>query len=155
MRALVEGHALGDPATDGDSAKIAAVYRGFMDEAAIEKLGAAPLQPALARIRQADTHAELAALMGARDTFNVTLFGLGVSDDQRDPDRYTLYMNQSGLGLGDREMYLRENFAAQRQRYQAYIAQLLTLAGWDAPEANAKAILALETKVAEAHWTRA
>ena len=155
VRALVEGHALGDPATGGDSAKIAAVYRGFMDEAAIEKLGAAPLQPALARIRQADTHAELAALMGARDTFNVTLFGLGVSDDQRDPDRYTLYMNQSGLGLGDREMYLRDTFAPQRERYLAYIAQMLELGGWNDPKGSAQAVMALETRIAEAHWTRA
>ena len=52
-------------------------------------------------------------------------------------------------------MYLRENFAPQRERYQAYIAQMLQLAGWDKPQENAKAILALETRIAEAHWTRA
>ena len=155
VRALVEGYALGDPASGGDGARIAAVYRGFMDEAAIEKLGAAPLQPVLARIRQADGRAGLAELMGAHDTFNVTLFGLGVSDDQRDPDRYTLYMNQSGLGLGDREMYLRENFGAQRERYRGYIAQMLELGGWDDPKGSAEAVMALETRIAEAHWTRA
>ena len=62
---------------------------------------------------------------------------------------------QSGLGLGDREMYLRDNFAPQRTRYEAYVAQMLALAGWDQPQAAAKAILAFETKVADAHWTRA
>ncbi|HET6396985.1 MAG TPA: M13-type metalloendopeptidase [Pseudoxanthomonas sp.] len=155
VRALVEGYAPGNPATDGDGAKIAAIYRGFMDDAAVEKLGAAPLQPVLQRIRQADSRERLAALMGAHDTFNVTLFGLGVSDDQRDPDRYTLYMNQSGLGLGDREMYLRENFAPQRERYVAYIAQMLALGGWKDPEASARAVMAFETRIAEAHWTRA
>ena len=155
VRALVEGYALGDPASGGDGARIAAVYRGFIDEAAIEKLGAAPLQPVLARIRQADSRARLAELMGAHDTFNVTLFGLGVSDDQRDPDRYTLYMNQSGLGLGDREMYLRENFGPQRERYRGYIAQMLELGGWDDPKGSAEAVMALETRIAEAHWTRA
>src|SRR5690606_20874580 len=67
----------------------------------------------------------------------------------------TLYMNQSGLGLGDREMYLRDNFAPQRERYLAYITQLLELGGWKDPEAAAKAVMAFETKVAEAHWTRA
>ncbi|WP_372017094.1 M13 family metallopeptidase [Pseudoxanthomonas sp. 10H] len=155
VHALVESYALGDPATGGDSAKVAAIYRGFMDEAAIEKLGAAPLQPVLARIRAADSHASMARLMAAHDTFNVTLFGLGVSDDQRDPEHYTLYMNQSGLGLGDREMYLRENFAPQRERYVAYIAQLLRLGGWADPEGAAKKVMALETAVADAHWTRA
>ncbi|MBD9370399.1 peptidase M13 [Xanthomonas sp. XNM01] len=155
VHALVEGYALGNPATDGDSAKVAAIYRGFLDEAAIDKLGAAPLKAPLARIKQADSHATQAQLMAARDTFGVTLFGLGVSDDQRDPDRYTLYMNQSGLGLGDREMYLRENFAPQRERYLAYIAQMLELGGWSDPKGSAEAVLAFETRVAEAHWTRA
>src|SRR5690606_10964115 len=151
----VESYPLGNPETDGDAAKIAAIYRSFMDEATIEKLDDQPLRPTLERIRKAGSHLELARLMAARDTFNATLFGLSVSDDQRDPEHYTLYMNQSGLGLGDREMYLRDNFAPQRERYLAYIAQLLELAGWKDPQAAAKAVLDFETKVAEAHWTRA
>ncbi len=155
VHSLVEGYALGNPATDGDSAKIAALYRGFMDEAAIEALGAAPLQPQLQRIRAATTHAQLAELMADRDVLGSSLFGINVGDDQRDPDRYTLYMSQSGLGLGDREMYLRDNFAPQRERYLAYITQMLELGGWEDPAGSAQAILALETRIAEAHWTRA
>ena len=155
LRVLVEGYALGDPATGGDAAKIAALYRGFMDEATIDALGAKPLQPVLADIRAATDRNALARLMGRRGNFYDTFFNLGVSDDQKDPDRYTLYLSQGGLGLGDREMYLRENFAPQRERYQAYIAQMLQLADWDKPQENAKAILALETRIAEAHWTRA
>ena len=155
LRALVESYPLGNPATDGDAAKIAALYQAFMDEPAIEALGSKPVEPLLAAIRSADDKDQLAALMGQRGSLSGSFFGLSVSDDQRDPDRYTLYLSQSGLGLGDREMYLRENFAPQRERYQAYIAQMLQLAGWDRPEANAQAILALETRIAEAHWTRA
>ena len=156
VRQLVEGYPAGDPATDGDQAKVAALYAGFMDEAAVEALGAKPLAPKLAAIRAANDKTGLAALMGAQQgDFGRSFFGLGVSDDQRDPDRYTLYMSQSGLGLGDREMYLRENFAPQRERYQAYIAQMLELAGWENPQQNAEAILAMETRIAEAHWTRA
>ncbi len=155
VHSLVEGYALGNPATDGDSAKIAALYRGFMDEAAIEALGAAPLQPQLQRIRAATTHAQLAELMADREVLGSSLFGISVGDDQRDPDRYTLYMSQSGLGLGDREMYLRDNFAPQRERYLAYITQMLELGGWEDPAGSAQAILALETRIAEAHWTRA
>lgn len=156
VRGLVEGYKLGDPATDGDQAKIAALYAGFMDEAAIEALGTQPLAPKLEAIRAANDKTAFATLMGAQQgDFGRSLFGLGVSDDQRDPDRYALYLSQSGLGLGDREMYLGKSFAPQRERYQAYIAQMLTLAGWDNPEQNAKAILAMETRIAEAHWTRA
>ena len=155
VRALVEGYAEGDPATGGDAAKIAALYRGFMDEDAVEALGDQPLRPLLADILGAGDHEALARLMGARGSLHASFFNLSVSDDQRDPDHYALYLAQGGLGLGDREMYLRENFAEQRTRYQAYIAQLLTLAGWDQPDDNAKAILALETQLAQAHWTRA
>jgi len=155
VRALVESYAEGDPATGGDPAKIAALYRGFMDEAAVEALGDKPLQPLLADIGAAGDREALARLMGGRGSLHASFFNLSVSDDQRDPDHYTLYLSQGGLGLGDREMYLRENFAEQRERYRAYIAQSLALAGWEKPEENAKAILALETRIAEAHWTRA
>ena len=152
----LEGYALGNPATDGDGAKIAALYRGFLDEAAAEKAGAQPLAPLLATVRGAKDKAAMAALMGANHAgFGASLFGVGVSDDQRDPEHYTLYMGQSGLGLGDRQMYLDEKFAPQREKYVAYIAQLLTLGGWDKPADAAAKVLAFETEVAKAHWTRA
>ena len=155
VRGVVEGYALGDPATGGDAAKVAALYQGFMDEATVDALGAKPLQPVLADIRAAKDRDALARLMGQRGGFYDSFFNLSVTDDQKDPDRYTLYLSQGGLGLGDREMYLRDNFKPQRERYEAYIAQMLQLAGWDRPQENAKAILALETRIAEAHWTRA
>ncbi|MDO5506358.1 MAG: M13-type metalloendopeptidase [Pseudoxanthomonas suwonensis] len=151
---LLESYPLGDPATGGDAAKIAALYRGFMDEARVEALGAQPLQPLLAQIRAIDSREAMADAMASRELAG-SFFGMGISDDQRDPDRYTLYLSQSGLGLSDREMYLQDRFAPQRERYLAYVQQLLELGGWDKPAENAKAILAMETKLAQAHWTRA
>ncbi len=155
VRALVESYTSGDPATGGDDAKVAALYQAFMDAEAVEALGAEPLQPLLARIRAADDHDAQAALMGQRERMEGTLFALMVGDDQRDPDHYVLMMRQSGLGLGDRDLYVEDRFAPQRERYQAYVAQMLALAGWDAPEAAAEAVMALETAIAHAHWTRA
>ena len=156
MRQLIESYPTTSPATGGDQAKVAALYRGFMDEAAIEKRGAKPLQPLLAEIRKARDREAIAVLMGKSTAgFGRSFFGPGVSDDQKDPDRNTLYVGQSGLGLGDRQMYLEEKFKPQRERYQAYVEQMLKLAGWPKPAQNAAAIMALETKVAEAHWTRA
>ena len=156
VRQLVESYELGDPATGGDSAKIAALYQGFMDEETIQARGAQPLQPYLDAIRSVSSKEEMAHLMGAQNGgLTRSFFSVGVSDDQRNPDIYALYMSQSGLGLGDREMYLRDNFQPQRERYVAYIAELLELAGWDEPQASAEAIMAMETRIAEAHWTRA
>ncbi|MFC4728919.1 M13 family metallopeptidase [Coralloluteibacterium thermophilus] len=156
VRQLIESYPLGNPATDGDAAKIAALYQGFMDEATIEALGAQPLAPHLDAIRAAADKDAIATLMGrSRGGLGGTYFGAFVSDDQLDPDRYVLYLSQSGLGLSDREMYLDEKFAPQRERYQAYVAQMLELAGWERPQAHAEAIVAMETRLAQAHWTRA
>lgn len=139
-----------------DEAKAAIVYRTFLDEERVEKLDAKPIQPYLKAVKKEKTHADVARLMGrSRATFGPTLFGAGVSDDAKNPDRYALYISQSGIGLQDREFYLRENFRPQKERYQKYVADMLRLAGWDDPEKSAADIVAFETKVAEAHWTRA
>lgn len=156
VRQLVEAYPAGNPASDGDSAKIAAIYQGFMDEAAIEALGLAALKPSLDEIAKIANKRQMAEWMGRANThFGSSFFGIGVSDDQRNPDRYTLYLSQSGLGLGDRQMYLEERFAPQRERYQQYLAQMLGLIGWKDAEKQAENIMALEERIAEAHWSRA
>ncbi|TZF91532.1 M13 family metallopeptidase [Cognatilysobacter lacus] len=156
VRKLVESYPAADPASGIDAAKVGTLYRGFMDEATIEKLGATPLKPHLAAIRSAKTREDIAKLMGASNAgFGSSFFGLGVSDDARDPEHYALYIGQSGLGLGDRDLYLDPKFAPQREHYQKYIEQMLGMAGWDKPAQRAVAVMALETKIAQAHWTRA
>lgn len=62
----------------------------------------------------------------------------------------TLHLSQSGLGLPDREYYLRDRFLPQKERYQKYVADMLALAGWEEPEKNAADTIALEAKIAEA-----
>ncbi|PJK04016.1 peptidase M13 [Lysobacteraceae bacterium NML71-0210] len=156
VRKLVEAYPQGNPATDGDAAKIAAIYRGFMDEAAVEAQGLAPLKPSLDEIAQIADKRQMAEWMGRANThFGGSFFAVGVSDDQRDPERYTLYLSQSGLGLGDRQMYLEARFAPQRARYQQYLAQMLGLIGWKDADKQAEHIMTLETRIAEAHWSRA
>ncbi|HEV2078953.1 MAG TPA: M13-type metalloendopeptidase [Allosphingosinicella sp.] len=156
VRKLVEGYKVGNPAKDGDQAKVAAIYRSFMDEAAIEKLGSKPLQPKIAAIRAVKSKDQMARLMGQSiGGFGSSFFGTGVSDDAKNPDFYALSMGQSGLGLGDREYYLDPKFAPQKARYQEYVAQMLGLAGWPNAAKAAADIVAMETEVARAHWTRA
>ncbi|HEY0625524.1 MAG TPA: M13-type metalloendopeptidase [Allosphingosinicella sp.] len=156
VRKLVEGYKLGNPATDGDQAKVAALYQAFMDVAAIEALDAKPLQPKIAAIQAVTTKDQMARLMGqALGGFGGSFFGSFVNDDSKNPDYYALYMGQAGLGLGDRELYLDAKFAPQKTRYQQYLAQMLGLAGWQNAEKAAADIVALETQIAQAHWTRA
>jgi len=156
VRRLVESYRLGNPATDGDQAKVAALYRSFLDEAAVEQLGAQPLQPLLEAVRAIRTREAMAESMGrAVGTFGRGFFNAAVFDDQRNPDRYALYLSQSGLGLSDRDLYLDERFVAQKARYQQYVAQMLGMIGWENPQRAAEAVVAMETRIAAAHWTRA
>ncbi|HZF94198.1 MAG TPA: M13-type metalloendopeptidase [Allosphingosinicella sp.] len=154
VRRLVEGYRPGD--SNADRAKVASLYRSFMDDARAESLGARPLQPLLQQIRAARTKEQIAELMGrAPSGFTASFFGIGVNDDSRDPEHYALGLRQSGLGLPDRDFYIEERFAPQKARYRQYVAQMLGLAGWEQPEAAAAAIVALETEIARAHWSRA
>jgi putative endopeptidase len=156
VRGLVEGYKAGDPAKDGDQSKVAAIYRAFMDEAAIERLDSKPLQPKLAAIRAAKGKDDMARLMGqAFGGVTSSFFNGYVNDDVKNPDIYTLYLFHAGLGLGDRDMYLDPKFEPQRTRYRQYVAQMLGLAGWADAEKAASDVLALETRMAETHWPRA
>jgi putative endopeptidase len=157
VRALLEKWAADKTLKPGsDEAKVAAIYRTFLDEKTAEKLDAKPIQARLDAIRKATSREEIAALMAiAQGGYGRSLFGAGVSDDAKNPDRYALYLSQSGLGLADREFYLKDNYKPQKERYQKYVADMLRLIGWDEPERNAADVVAMETKIAEAHWTRA
>jgi putative endopeptidase len=139
-----------------DEAKVAAIYRTFLDDATAEKLDAKPIQSYIDSVKKAATYDDIARLMGRSfGGFGSSFINAGVGDDAKNPDRNTLYLSQSGLGLPDREFYLRDANKPQKDRYQQYVADMLTLAGWDEPQKNAADIVALETKIAEAHWTRA
>jgi len=118
LRGLIEGYSPTDTANP-DRRKAATLYRGYMDEAAIEKLDAQPLTQRLAPVKAATTKAALAAQMGASmGGFGASFFGVGVSDDAKQPDVYALYLRQGGLGLGDRDLYLDPKFAPQVARYR-------------------------------------
>ncbi|MBB4097135.1 M13 family metallopeptidase [Sphingomonas kyeonggiensis] len=155
MRSLISGYSASDTAHP-DRMKAAILYNGFMDEAAAEKLDAQPLTERLAPVKAAASKDDLAKLMGASTGgFGGSFFGIGVNDDAKNPDVYALYLRQSGLGLGDRDLYLDAKFAPQVARYQQYVAQMLGMAGWADADAAAAKVVAMETQIAKAHWTRA
>ena len=84
-----------------------------------------------------------------------SLYNLYITADAKAPDHYVAHVGQGGLGLPDRDYYLEASFAAQKTRYQAYVQQMLELAGWPNAAPQAKAIVALESRIAEASWARA
>jgi putative endopeptidase len=154
LRALVDESAA-NPGASPDAARIGNFYGSFMDEAAIERLGASPLEADLAEVRAADTREKMAELMGrTQGGFGVNLFGVSVFEDLREPNKNSAYVSQGGLGLPDRDYYLEASFAEQKAAYQAYVAKALELAGWANPEQAAADVVAFETRLAEQHWTQ-
>lgn len=141
-----------NPASDTATAgKVGAFYQSFMDQAHVDALGAKPITPQLDAVKQATTRDAQAALMGRTGLdFEGSLFNLYFDVDLKDTNRYAVYVSQAGLGLPDRDYYLKPEFAKQKAAYQAYVTKLLTLVGWAQPEAAAKDVVAFETAIAQA-----
>ena len=159
LRALLEAAAQQTGQTPGDlSGKVGAFYKAFMAEDAIEAQGPGPIMPKMAAITAMSAREGVAAMMGrASYDFAGSFFGLYIDIDAKHPTQYVVSLNQGGLGLPDRDYYLKAGpkFVQVRTAYQAYVERLLTLVGWPAPLENAKQIVAMEIRIAEAHWSKA
>jgi putative endopeptidase len=141
-----------DPAGSELEQKIGTLYRAFMDEAAVEARGLSPVKPMLERIHAVADAAALVELCGELGKGGTPgILAAFVNNDPGNPDRYLLWLYQSGLGLPDESYYREDSFAAIRTAYQEYLSGLLALAGEAEPAAQAAAVLDLETKLASFH----
>ncbi len=144
-------------AADTDAKKVADLYASFMDEARVESLGLAPLQPAFGAIDAITDKRELPALIAR---FNRTGAGapydIGIDADPKDSTHYAATIGQSGLGLPDRDYYLKDDAKLKdaREKYLAHIEKMLALAGDPQARQSAADILKLETAMATLQWTR-
>jgi putative endopeptidase len=156
IRDILERGAEGaGPSARADAAKLGAFYTAFMDEAGAEARDAEPIAPLLRMIRAAATREQLAGTMGGgRQSFFSSIFGLGIGPDDKAPDRYSVSVRQGGLGL-NRDYYLTSRLAEKKAAYHAYMAQMLAMIGWEAPEQSAAAILDFETAIAQVSWSNA
>ena len=156
VRQLIQG--LPQHAASGTiEQKVGDFYRAFLDESAIDAAGLKPAQAALDAIAAAHSYEDIAALMGRPDLQAKSPMDFGVGIDAKNPDRYLTVVYQGGLGLPDRDYYLKEDpkFQQLRTQYQSHLEKMLSLAGVSDAAAKAAQILALETKMAECHWPRA
>jgi putative endopeptidase len=156
IRAIVVEAAKSGASPDTDIGKIGALYSAFMDEVRIDQLDVAPIAGDLAEIRDAKTRTDIAVLMGrSKNGFGSSLFNVAVDEDQKDPTRNTLHLSQGGLGLPDRDYYLRDAFRDKKSKYREYVARLLAMVGWAQALERADDVVALETAIAQASWSRA
>jgi putative endopeptidase len=124
-----------------------------MDTARVEELGLAPLEAALSEVATVDGPESLAAALGRLVRIGVDgVIGYWVAPDQRSPEEYVVYLQQGGLGLPDESFYREEKYAEIRAAYVAHVGRLLRLAGIPDAEGKATRIMALETRLAAAHW---
>lgn len=160
---LIRNLAKANPPTGSNARKIADYYAAYMDEANIEKHGLAPLKSELDQIDAIKTRDDLAAVLGSQQRADVDpinnssfhtehLFGLFVTQGLEDTSHNMAYLMQGGLAMPSRDYYLSQDpqMADARAKYETYVNSLLKLAGTPDADVQTKAIVALETKIAQA-----
>jgi putative endopeptidase len=156
-----------NPAPDSNEGKIANYYNAFLNTDAIDKAGLNPAKADLDAIARISDKKALSAAIGGTlradtDPLNATnfrtenLFGIFVTQGLNTPGETLPYIMQGGIGLPEREYYLSGDakMADLRNKYRAYVQQILTLANYPDPQGSAQRIMDLETKIARAHATR-
>ncbi|WP_371868828.1 M13 family metallopeptidase [Duganella lactea] len=159
LRGLIEKAEADKARKQGSEAqKIADLYASFMDEAKLNAIGIRPLTGELNRIRAIKDKNGLPMMFAHLGQIGVSApYGISVRQDARESTRYAVYIGQSGLGLPDRDYYLKKDdakLASALAKYELHVAKILGLAGDRDAVANASKIVALETQLAEAQWTK-
>jgi putative endopeptidase len=149
LEAQMNGEEPGSP-----EQQIGDLFVSYMNTERLDELGLDPIRPTLDELLAIDSHEQAARWMGAQGTGS--LAAVYVTLDMGNPQRYVTHVRQAGVGLPDRDYYLRDEdpFPGHREAYRDYIVATFKRAGIDEAEARADAIIALETKIAENHWTR-
>ena len=156
VKAIIEGLAAKPQPAGTLNAKIGDFYNSYMDTKAIDAAGMRPLGPYLAQIDAVKTRSDLVRLMGQWVSFVDLPMSLGVGPDAKDPTIYSAGSYQGGLGIGDRDYYLKKDarFAKARTAYVDYMTKLLAAQGSKNAKIQAAAVMNLETRLAQVQWTK-
>jgi putative endopeptidase len=160
LRSIVDGlDQAGSGPGDGDTdaKKLADLYASFMKEEQLEALGLRPLQAEFAAIDAIKDMSALAALMAHMNATGAGApYGLGINLDARNSTQYAVTLFQGGLGLPDRDYYLKDDVKLKdaRTAYRAHVEKMLGMAGESKAAESAAGILKLETSLAKIQWTR-
>jgi len=157
LRGILEAAAAPDPKRNAVTQKIGDFYSSCTDEKAIEAKGAEPLQPELDRIAHLTSKAEIADVAATLIDDNV-LFGFGSTQDYRDASQVIAEADQGGLGLPDRDYYLKDDKKSidLRKAYVAHVQKMFELLG-DKPDvaaAESQTVMRIETALAKGSMTR-
>lgn len=146
-----------ETAKDEEGNKIGDAYASYLDTETIESKGLEPIKGWLDSIRAIESKEDYTKiLIEARKNGVGTPVGSFVGQDSKNPDQYIFVLSQSGTGLPDRDMYIKdgEKLAANRSEYISYLTKMLELAGEDNAAERANALFALEKSIAQVQWNR-
>ncbi|MGB3317689.1 MAG: M13 family metallopeptidase [Sphingopyxis granuli] len=145
-----------DAAKGNPDSMIGRAYASYLDGARVEAKGLAPIEPWLTKVRAVDK-AGLAALLAEADRNGIShFFGGYVGQDDKNPDVYIYTMVQGGIGMPDRDFYLKggDRNTALQAAYLRHLENILTLAGEKDAAARARALYDFEKRIAEVHWDK-
>jgi len=136
--------------------KAGALYASFMDDKALERVGLKPLMSDIAQVRAIGDKSQMARFMGTTNgAFGSSLIASYIDVDPDNPTTNVLYLSQAGLGLPEKDYYLKPSFAPQRQAYVDYMTRTFRAIGTPDPRGAAEKVMAFETYVAELSWDAA
>jgi putative endopeptidase len=157
VKAIIEASANGDFAKGTDEQKVGDLYKSYMDMETRNAKGVTPLQAELKRIDALESRDQLAVYFaGANKRGYSVPVAISQVADFKDPEHYMIYAWQNGIGLPDREYYFKDDEASQdiRDEYVAHVEKMFDIAGFENGAAAAATIMALETRIADAHITK-
>jgi len=157
VKTIIEQSAAGNNAPGSDEQKVGDLYNSYLDMERRNALGAVPIKAVFDAVDAVADHKALSAYFARsmRSGFGAP-FDFYVNGDADDPTKYTIYNFQSGLGLPDRDYYLKtdEKSLSIKADYLAHMEKMLTMAGMENAAQQAAAIMALETRIAAAQWKK-
>ncbi|MGZ8830079.1 MAG: M13 family metallopeptidase, partial [Thermoanaerobaculia bacterium] len=157
-RAILSEAAKANAPAGSDPQRVGDYYASCMDEKSIERAGLAPIQPDLARIAALRSVSDLPQTLAHFHSYRIpSVFAFGSTQDFKNTEQVVAAINQSGLGLPDRDYYTKEDPKSKeiRVRYLQHVARMLELLGSDKPDAQGQArnIMDFETRLAQASMT--
>ncbi|MCF8474868.1 MAG: hypothetical protein K9G26_09235 [Emcibacter sp.] len=157
VKVIIEQSASGENVAGSDEQKVGDLYNSYLAMDKRNEIGLAPLQAAFSMIDELSDHKSLAPYFAQsiRAGYGAP-FNFYIDGDANDPTKYAIYNSQSGLGLPDREYYLKtdDKSVGIRAQYLTHMEKMLTLAGMKNAAQHIAAIMALETQLATAQWKK-
>lgn len=158
VRRIVTNLAATNPQPGSVAHKIATLYEAAMDSTARNALGAKPIQPLLKKVENAKDSEMDDLFLWLHKEYGAPLVGIGMQEDLNNSSQYAMYIGSTGLGMGDRDYYLKNDAENKkiRKAYSDLIEKEMQLAGYSKGDSKriAKNVLKIETLLADSTWTR-